>query len=109
MECACRNKKKKGKKATGVEAKFGKLIKDDKGNILYRLINMGYGMFMIVKEFTGKILWVGSCSMLMFMIPMAFEIFKEQQKVMMKIQMNEMMSGMTEQASQGGGAVMHSF
>jgi hypothetical protein len=69
---------------------------------------MGYGMFMIVKEFTGKIMWVGSCSMLMFMLPMAFEIFNEQQKVMLKIQMNEMMSGM-DAGPQQGGAVMHSF
>ena len=75
--------------------------------MLYRIINMGYGLFMIVKDFTYKILWVGSCVSLMFLMPMAFELFNEQQKVMLKIQMNEMMSGMQEPA--GPAPVMHHY
>ena len=55
---------------------------------------MGYTLFMIVKDFSGKFLWFGSCIGLMYIFPMSFEMFNEQQKILMKIQMNEMMAGM---------------
>ena len=74
------------------ERKFGKLIKEDKGNYLYKFINMGYSLFMIVKDFSFRMLWFGSCVGLMFVFPMSFEMFNEQQKILMRIQMSEMMS-----------------
>ena len=54
---------------------------------------MGYSLVMIVKDFTGKLLWYGSCLGLMFVFPMSFEMFNEQQKILMRIQMSEMMAG----------------
>ena len=76
----------KGKKSvSAAERKYGKLIKNDKGNFLYRMINGGYSMFMIVKDFTFRFLWIGSCVGLMFLFPMSFEMFNEQQKILMKI------------------------
>lgn len=80
-----REKPKKGKKVSGAEARFGLLIQNPKGNLMYRIINQGYLVFMIVKDFSTRILWVGSCCGMMFMMPLAFELFNEQQKVMMKI------------------------
>ena len=72
------------KKKTGstVERKFGKLIQNDKGNFIYRMINGFYGVFMIVKDFGFKLLWFGSCVGLMFLFPMSFEMFNEQQKIL---------------------------
>lgn len=54
---------------------------------------MGYSLYMIVKDFSGKLLWYGSCLGLMFVFPMSFEMFNEQQKILMRIQMSEMMAG----------------
>jgi hypothetical protein len=39
-----------------------KLIKNDKNNKLYRVINAGYKYIAIVCNFTRKLLWIGSCS-----------------------------------------------
>lgn len=38
-----------------------KLIKNDKGNKLYQIINAGYKFIYIVSNFTRKLLWFGSC------------------------------------------------
>ena len=81
--------KKKG--GAGGQKGYGKLIQNDKGNVLYRLINRGYTFFMIVSGFSKKILWFGSCFALMFLMPMGLEVLAEQQRILMKIQMSQMM------------------
>ena len=103
----CRAKKKP-------ETAIPKLIKNDKNNKIYQLINKGYALFIIVGSFGRKLLWFTSCSKdiiiylknicsylinivaFMFILPMGFEIFSEQSKVLAKIQMqmmNESMMG----------------
>lgn len=69
----------KGKKKDGEKGlKFGKLIQNDKGNFLYRSVNYGYNFFMIIKDFTFKLLWGSSCFAFLFVFPCAFEMFNEQ-------------------------------
>jgi len=54
-----------------------KLIENDKGNALYKMINRSYTMFMWVKVTTGRILWIGSCCAFMWLMPMGFEMLAE--------------------------------
>lgn len=68
-----------------------KLIKND-SFLLYRLINHGYAIFAIVKKFTFKIMWNGSCLGFMFLMPFMFEVLTEQQAVLDKIQTDDMLS-----------------
>jgi hypothetical protein len=63
----------KGKQA----AASTKLIEDDKGKPLYKLINAGYSLWMIVCGFSKKILWVGSCLAFMYLMPNFLEIMSE--------------------------------
>ena len=49
------------------------------------MVNHGYKLFTIVKSFTFKLLWTGSCFAFMFMLPVLFEIFSEQEEVIEKI------------------------
>ena len=86
---------KAGEKKTG----FGKLIQNDKGSIIYRMINRGYTLFMIVGAFSRRLLWFGSCAAFLWIFPVSYELFCEQQKILMKMQMSEMQSMMG-----GGGA-----
>lgn len=67
-----------------------KLIKNDKNNKLYQVINFSYKFVCIVSTFTRKLLWFGSCVAFMYLMPMSFEIFTEQQKILQKIQMQMM-------------------
>ena len=97
-------KEKKGDSS----APYGKLIKDDKNNRFYKLVNTGYTVFMIVMNFSKKILWFGSCFAFMYLFPMSLELFNEQKAILDKIQQTQMMESM------GGGMggpqpVMHSF
>eukprot|EP00347_Sterkiella_histriomuscorum_P005071 403358011 len=75
-----------------------KLIKNDKNNRIYQFINKGYALFIIVGSFGRKLLWFSSCMAFMFVLPMGFEIFSEQSKILAKIQMqmmnDSMMGGM---------------
>ncbi len=64
----------KGKKA---KAGHGKLIENDKGNVLYRMVNRGYTFFMVVQSFTRRMLWMGSCAALMYLLPMGLEMLAE--------------------------------
>lgn len=54
-----------------------KLILNDKNNFFFRMINSGYFVFRIVKNFTTKMLWNGSCLAFMFLMPMMFEVMCE--------------------------------
>ena len=68
-------RKGKVKKGSGANP-YGKLIQNDKF-LLYRWINHGYTFFMIVKSFSMKILWFGSCAALLFLFPFALESMNE--------------------------------
>ena len=70
-------KKGNAAKITKAEKKYGKLIENDKGRIWVKMINGFYGVFMIVKDFSFKILWFGSCVGLMFIFPMSFEMYND--------------------------------
>ena len=69
-------RKKKGKKGEA-GAPYGKLIQADKGNVFYRMVNSGYTLYMIVMNFSKKILWTGSCFAFLYFFPVGFEIFNE--------------------------------
>ena len=75
-----RGKKKKGGKKGGIAEK-DKLIKND-NNMFFRMINHGFHLFNIVKRFTFKLLWTGSCFAFMFVVPMLFEVMSEQEAVL---------------------------
>ncbi len=68
-----------------------KLIKND-SNFIYRFINQGYMLWNIVKKFTFKLLWNGSCFAFMFMMPIMFEVLTEQEAVLDKIQRDDMLA-----------------
>lgn len=57
------------------------------------MVNRSYTFFMIVSSFTKRILWIGSCAALMYLMPMGLEVMAEQTKILMKIQMSQMMDG----------------
>ena len=85
-----RGKKKKGGKKGGIAEK-DKLIKND-NNMFFRMINHGFHLFNIVKRFTFKLLWTGSCFAFMFVVPMLFEVMSEQEAVLDKIQRDDMLA-----------------
>ena len=63
---------------------------------MYRLINRTYQLFYILGTQGRKILWFVSCIAFMYVLPMSFEIFAEQQRILQKIQaqmMNDPMMG----------------
>ena len=64
--------------------RFGKIYEVET-RWYHKPINFGYNIFMIVKDFTGKLLWFGSCFTFMFLLPMTFEIMCEQQRILQKI------------------------
>ena len=89
---------------------------NDKNNRLFQFINATYKYFYIVGSFARKLLWFSSCGKLLFILtdhnivafmylmPMSFEIFTEQQRILSKIQMqmmnDTMMGGDMGQAPQ---------
>ncbi|CDW88666.1 UNKNOWN [Stylonychia lemnae] len=88
------------------EVVIPKLIANDKNNRIYQIINKGYALFYIVGSFGKKLLWFTSCSIylfkiinnylvaFMFILPMGFEIFSEQSRILAKIQMQMMSESM---------------
>lgn len=76
------NRKPKVKK--GEVHVYGKLIENDKW-FMYKVINHGYTFFMIIQNFTKKVLWFGSCAGLLFLFPFALESMNEQSKILAKI------------------------
>ena len=57
---------------------------------------------MIVCGFSKKILWVGSCLAFMYLMPNFLEIMSEQQKILMKIQMQMMVENSVGGGEMGG-------
>ena len=107
---AAKNAARKGKKKDTVKKggySYGMLVDEDKakggavGKMLYKMINKGYNTGMIVYNFTGKMLWVGSCCFFLWCFPLGYEIMNENQKILMKIQMS-----MMAEAQGGGGDMM---
>jgi len=56
------------------------------------MVNQGYFLFSIVKKFTFKLLWHGSCFALMFVAPFMFEIMCAQMEIIDKIQRDELIA-----------------
>ena len=71
-----------------------KLIQNDKGNRLYRGINIAYGLFYIIKTFSGKLMWMGSCVALMYLLPLNILLFKDQEMVLSRMAMQGNIPGM---------------
>ena len=96
---------KKKLKAAGMP--FGKLIENDQGTgigkLFYRAINRSYNVAMQLHWLGGKILWSGSCIAFMWACPIMYELFNEQQKIMMQIQMSHMADAMGGAGGGGGG------
>jgi Sec-independent protein secretion pathway component TatC len=58
----------------------------------------------IVKKFTFKLLWNGSCFAFMFMMPIMFEVLTEQEAVLDKIQRDDMIAQAADFNPMGGAA-----
>ena len=100
-------KKKRADKAKPQASKssgysYGMLVneqgKKGMGAMLYKMINRGYNAGMTVYTFSTKLLWIGSCCAFLWAFPLAYELFNEQQKILMKININ-----MMQDAAQNGG------
>jgi len=67
------------------------------------MINHGYKLFSIVKSFSFRLLWGGSCLAFMFLMPVFFEIFTEQEAVLDKIQRDDILAQTSDMGGYGGG------
>ena len=67
------------------------MIKNDT-NVVFKGVNWMYYLFCIVRKFTFKALWTGSCVGFMFMMPIMFEVLTEQEAVLDKIQRDDMLA-----------------
>ena len=66
-----------------------KLLDDNNGkNKLCLMVNNGYKLFWIVRNFVNKSLFFGAWVTVLFMFPMGFCYYEEQLKIMMKLQAN---------------------
>ena len=86
-----------GQKKGGPKNTLPKLFADVPGKKLpfWKIfINKGYGLFFIVTDFCKKVLWFGSCIGLMYLFPMMIEYMGEQNRILMKLQMQMMNSDM---------------
>ena len=57
------------------------------------MINQSANMMLWLKATTGRIMWMGSCCAFMWLMPMGFEMIAEQNKILAKHTMNQMMQG----------------
>jgi hypothetical protein len=80
----------KKKKVAGAIPDKDKFFKNDSSSMFLRMINRFYHIFAIVKRFTFKMLWTGSCIGLMWVMPVMFEVMTEQEAVMDKITRDDM-------------------
>ena len=80
-----------------------KLLDDNNGkNKLKFGVNKLYQLYCMVRDFSKNFLWMCSCFGLMFLFPMALEHMSEQNRIMMKIQM-QMQGGMDMMGPPQGG------
>ena len=81
--------------------RFGKIYEADETKF-HKIVNFGYNFFMIVTDFTKKIIWFGTCFAFMFVFPYGFLHFTELMSIQSKIEMNQKMAmGLEEPMSQG--------
>ena len=81
------------KEAPGKFGKFGKIMEDGEkcilpgsiGRFFARSMNLGYNVFRMVTHFSRSLMWFGSCIAFMWVFPITFELFQEQQKILMKL------------------------
>ena len=91
----------KPRKAKQTFYRFGKIYEVET-TILHKVANFGYNVFMIVTDFTKKIVWFGTCFAFMFVFPYGFLHFTELMSIQSKIEMNQKMAmGLDEPMSQG--------
>ena len=63
-----------------------KLLNDNNGkNKVFLMVNQGYKLFWIVRNFMNKTLFFSAWFGLMFMFPMALCYSEEQQKILIKL------------------------
>merc|ERR1712086_807399 len=63
-----------------------KLLNDNNGkNKMFLMVNHGYKLFWIVRNFMNKGLFFGAWMSIMFIFPMALCYSEEQQKILMKL------------------------
>ena len=75
-------------------------IYENETTSLHKIVNHSYNLFMIVTDFTKKILWFGTCFAFMFVFPYGFLHFTELMAIQSKIEMNQKMAmGMDEPVS----------
>ena len=64
-----------------------KLVNDNNGkNKLFLMVNHGYKLFWIVRNFVNKGLFFGAWFSVLIIFPMALCYSEEQQRIMMKLQ-----------------------
>ena len=80
-----RGKAKAGAFSVSKSFLFAEAWEKGRMGFLFRAANMGFTLFTIVKKFTFKMLWIGSCLGFMFIMPCLFEIAQEQEAVLEKI------------------------
>ncbi|CAI2383516.1 unnamed protein product [Moneuplotes crassus] len=61
---------------------------------MYKGMNPILKMFYILKNFTGKILWFGSCIAFLYFVPVNLLLFKDQEMVLNKMAMQGSIPGM---------------
>ena len=64
-----------------------KLIANERNSRVIKSINHCYKLFFIVRRFTGKLLWFGSCVVILYLLPLNLLLFKDQEIILQKISM----------------------
>ena len=67
--------------------RFGKVYEVET-TVLHKLANVGYTVFMIVTDFTKKIVWFGTCFSIMFVLPYGLLHLSDLLELQSKIEMN---------------------
>ena len=80
-----RGKAKPAKKVVKRERLFAETFEHGRMGWFFMFVNRGYQLFAIVKRFSFKIMWTGSCIGFMFIMPALFEMMSEQEAVLDKI------------------------
>ena len=65
---------------------------------MHSAANVGYTLYMIVTDFSKKIIWFGTCFAFMYVLPYGFLHLTDLMALQSKIELNQRMSmGMEEQ------------
>ena len=66
------------------------MIQDDKNNVLYKFINLGYRTFVQVWSFSKKLLWAGSIAAFMVAFPFFISLMMDNNEVLMQVERMQM-------------------